>query len=252
MTAVVDLTLRALRRGRNDPFPEYARSLRAVCRDAPPVFGADWYGDSYRDLATDPHWLAESLLVNAAKEGRGARELWVLAGRAPDAAIARAVRDHALDESRHALMYLAILGLVFPKALGEGRRSAFRTLSPRYSPRAQPPPRRPARSGAMLDALIQMNLGEIKTRVNQLLLMPVVTAYCVPANRPRLARILRALLGDETRHIRYTARLIERAIDAGQRAFVTQTMRRRLRLLNRLTTSDVGGTTRGEKARGCA
>ncbi len=250
MTAVVDLTLGALRRGREDPFPVYARSLRAACRGVPPVFGAAWYGDRYRTLATDPHWLAESLLVNAAKEGRGSRELWVLAGRASDPMIAEAVRGHALDESRHALMYLAILDLAFPGALGERRRPTFRALSPRYSAREQPPARRPARAREMLDALIQMNLGEIKTRINQLLMMPVVAAYCPPENRGRLARILRALLRDETRHVRYTARLIERAGAAGERAFVSVTMRRRLALLNRITVSEVGRPERVGVARG--
>jgi len=249
MTAVADLTLRALRRGRNEPFPVYARSLRAACRDAPPVFGSAWYGDRYRELATDPRWLAESLLVNAAKEGRGSRELWALAGRAPDPVIAEAVRGHALDESRHALMYLAILDLVFPGALG-GRRPAFRTLSPRFSAREHPPVGRRARSRQMLDALIQMNLGEIKTRINQLLMMPVVTAYCPTASRGRLARILRVLLGDETRHVRYTARLIERAGAAGERAFVAATMRRRLALLNRITLSEVGRPKPVESPRG--
>jgi hypothetical protein len=249
MTAVADLTLRALRRGRNDPFPVYARSLRAACLDVPPVFGSAWYGDRYRELATDPRWLAESLLVNAAKEGRGSRELWALAGRARDPIIAEAVREHALDESRHALMYLAILDLVFPGALG-GRRPAFRTLSPRYSAREHPPAGRPARSRQMLDALIQMNLGEIKTRINQLLMMPVVTAYCPPATRGRLARILRALLLDETRHVRYTARLIERAGATGEGAFVSVTMHRRLALLNRITLSEVGRPKRPEMPRG--
>jgi hypothetical protein len=233
-------------------FPGYGRSLRAAYRRCPPVFGTAWYGDRFRQLAAEPRWLAESLLVNAAKEGRGSRELWTLAGRAGDPVIAEAVRRHALDESRHALMYLAILDLTFPAAVPSARRAGFRALSPRYGAGDRPPARRPARPREMLDALIQMNLGEIRTRINQLLMMPVVRAYCAPVNRPRLSRILRALLGDETRHVRYTAHLIERAIEAGEREFVTTTMRRRLALLNRITLSEIGRPGRGTRAHGDA
>ncbi|HEU4369876.1 MAG TPA: hypothetical protein VFV05_16760 [Methylomirabilota bacterium] len=247
-----ELTLRALRRRGADPFPVYARTLRAACRSAAPVFGADWYGARYRALASDPRWFAESLLINAAKEGRGSRELWALAGRAHDPGIAEAVRRHALDESGHALMYLAMLDLVFPGAIPPGRRPSFRALSPRYSALDRPPPRRPVRPRALLDALIQMNLGEIRTRINQLLMMPIVAAYCPAGSRGRLARMLRALLRDETRHVRYTAGLIERAVADGERAFVAVTMRRRLALLNRITLSEVGRPERRRSPRGRA
>lgn len=251
MTEIAELTLRALRRGRDAGFPAYARSLRAACRGSPPVFGAAWYGDRYRALAGDPQWLAESLVVNAAKEGRGSRELWVLAERAAEPAVAEAVRAHALDESRHALLYLAVLDLTFPGVLGGTRRRTFRTLSPRYGSRDRPRRRRPLPGRQMLDALIQMNLGEIKTRVNHLLMMPVVTTYAPAANRGRLARVLESVLADETRHIRYTASLIERAVAGGEESFVRGTMGRRLALLNRITLSEVGRPSREESIRGC-
>jgi hypothetical protein len=59
-------------------------------------------------------------------------------------------------------------------------------------------------------------------------------------------------LRDETRHVRYTARLIERAVADGERAFVAVTMRRRLALLNRITLSEVGRPERRRSHRGRA
>jgi hypothetical protein len=237
---VVDLTLRALGGPGAEPLPQYARSLRRACRAAAPVFGAAWYGERYRALAMDAEWLAESLLINAAREGDGARELWALAGGAGDAEVAAALRQHALDESRHALMYLAVLHTAFPRAIRPEARPPLRRLSPRYDAHEHPPVRRAVRPRDLLDAVIQINLGEIRTRINQLLLTPVIDAYCPPASRRRLARILEALLQDETRHIRYTAQLIERALESGRGAFVSDTMGRRLRLLNRITCGEVG------------
>ena len=247
---VADLTLRAVRGGRSAGVPWYARTLRAACRSSPPVFGAAWYGDRYRMLATDPRWVAESLLHNAAKEAQGSRELWDLAGRAKDPEVAVAVRNHAVDESRHARMYVAILDLAFPGALSPAGRYAVRGLAPRYGDRESPPRRAPLTPRRLLDALIQVNLGEIKTRVNQLLLTPILTAYAPRASRRRLMRILQALLRDETRHVAYTAHFIEQALAGGQHVFVMTTMRRRLALLNRITESEIGRAPGHRRRRG--
>ncbi len=67
-----------------------------------------------------------------------------------------------------------------------------------------------------------MNIGEVRTRIHQLLLRPVITAYCSFGKREKLARILDSLLDDETRHVEYTARLINRAVKQGDSEFVHQ------------------------------
>lgn len=221
------------------PVPRYAASLRAACRASPPAFGAAWYGRRYRTLASDPGWLATSLVVNAQKEGEGSRKLWRLAARIDDPDASERVRRHAVDESRHALVYLAMLDTVFPGAVGERDRSRLRELSPRYRAGDRPSRLRPAPRRRVLDELIQMNIGEIRTRLNQLLLAPAARRCCPPPGRRRLTRMLAALLQDETRHIAYTASLLERAMVAGEERFVRRTMARRLAEFNRITLGEV-------------
>lgn len=245
MSAVVSLTLRALARCGGGRLRGYASALRAACAGSPPPFGLFWYGHRFRQLARDPDWVALALIHNAAKEGEGARKLWRLAGRTADPLIAEQIRQHAVDESRHALVYVAMLETVFPNTISAKLQPTLARLSPRYRLRDHPPGRAPLSGRRVLDELIQMNLGEIRTRINQALLGPVVTAYCPPAGRRRLARILRSLMDDETRHVAYTARILERAIEHGREDFVRRTMAHRLAQFNRLTVREVGGNRHG-------
>jgi hypothetical protein len=221
--------------------PEYAAGLRAACAASAPVFGTARYRRHYRELARDPGWLAISLVVNAEKEGEGARKLWRLAGRAGEPEVAEQVRHHALDESRHALVYLALLDTVFPGSVRDEDRLRLRELSPRYRSGDRPARRRRATRRRVLDELIQMNIGEIRTRLNQLLLAPAARRCCPARGRRRLTRMLTALLADETRHILYTAGLLERAIVEGEGPFVRRTMVRRLAQFNAITLAEIAG-----------
>lgn len=241
MSPVVGLTLRALKARGTGSLGAYSRALRAACDASAPAFGMAWYGDRYRELASDPRWLATSLIENAAKEGEGSRALWRLAGRIAGPEVAEQIRRHAVDESRHALVYIGMLETAFPGATADGVRRKLVRLSPRYRFKDSPP-RSPAVSPLrLLDELIQMNIGEIRTRINQLLLAPMVTGVCPRSGRRRLARMLESLMADETRHIEYTARLIDRAIRSGAEAFVHRVMRRRLAEFDRMTVAEVGG-----------
>src|SRR5712692_2464578 len=116
MQFVADLTVEALRASRIEDLERYVAILRASCNAHPPPFGMAWYGDRFRRFASDPQWLATCLVANAEKEGQGSRKLWQLSGRASDSDIAEQVRLHAIDESRHSLLYIAMLNLTFPEA----------------------------------------------------------------------------------------------------------------------------------------
>ena len=240
MSFIADDTVGALRAAGTEALPHYEGALRAACGAAPPPFGHAWYGDTYRQLASTPEWLASSLVANAEKEGEGSRKLWSLVARTPDPAIAEAIRVHAVDESRHALLYLGMCDLVFPGAIDSETRAFTDTLSPRYSMRDAPAPAPPARLEVVIDELVQMNLGEIRTRIHQLLMRPVIAAYCPLERQDRLLRVLDSLLGDETRHIRYTARLIDQAARAGHARLIEEVTRARLREFNEITLAEVG------------
>jgi len=241
MTIIADLTLEALGSNGTEPLPEYAASLRASCAAHAPPFGMAWYGEKYRAVATDPAWLASSLIANAQKEGEGSTKLWALAGRAGDAETADQIRLHAVDESRHALLYLAMLDLVFPDAVEPEFRPALDRISPRYGKKDHPPAHSiAAPEEEVLDELIQMNIGEIRTRIHQLLLRPMINAHCAQAQREKLNAILDSLILDETRHIEYTARLINRASQSGRSSFVQRTMAARFEEFNAITLAEVG------------
>jgi hypothetical protein len=96
---------------------------------------------------------------------------------------------------------------------------------------------------ATVDELIQMNLAETRTRIQHLFQRPVLLGYCSPERRARVRRILDSLLLDETRHIAYTARLIERAAQASGIELVMDLMKERLQDFNDLTDDEVAGRT---------
>jgi hypothetical protein len=87
-----------------------------------------------------------------------------------------------------------------------------------------------------------MNIAEIRTRIHHLLQRPMLLAHCAPERHRRLGRVLDALLLDETRHIAYTAALIEECAQRGQADPVKRLMAERLSDFNVLTTEDLGRT----------
>lgn len=240
MNIVAQWTLDAIRQDNPAAFPVYSRLLERTFERTPPPFSERWYGDRYRQWSADPLWLANSLVANAAKEGDGSRKLWSLVARAADEEISESVRLHAIDESRHAKLYLRMLDLAFPGAAEGELRDELAALSPGYGPHDFPERQPASPEEWVLDELIQMNIGEIRTRVHQMLMRPVITLHCPPENLPRLTRILDSILADETKHIAYTARLIERTFSTAG-GFIEATMSGRCDEFNELTRTEVGG-----------
>lgn len=237
---VAELTSVALRECGTERLPAYERSLHSACEAMPPPFGSGWYGDSYRELAMNPYWLIQSLVSNSAKEGDGARELWKISSQIGDPGVSEEVRLHAIDESRHARYYISLLCLAFPESVSQEVLREMKKLSPGYRLRDQPPRMSPLGNWEIIDLLIQTNLGEIRTRIHQLLMRPVIQAYCPPDRRRRMQLILDTLLADETRHIQYTARLIEQACVDGDEEFVHWSIKRRLDQFNQVTLMEAG------------
>jgi hypothetical protein len=242
MNIVAELTVEALRTHGGDAWPRYREALITACRKSPPPFGTRSYGDIYRVAAIDPYWLAISLVTNAEREGDGAGRLWDLAACTPDQRIAGHIRQHATDESRHARAYIAMLDLAFPGAADEEFHAQLATLSPGYNDQSS----RHHRDGSpyahpiTVDDLIQMNIAEIRTRIHHLLQRPMLLAHCAADRRSQLTRILDALLFDETRHIAYTAALIEEFAWNGEADRVKQLMQERLSEFNTITEEELG------------
>jgi rubrerythrin len=242
MNAVAELTMDALKAdGTTDNLELYGTALAKACEKSPPPFGNRRYGDIYRTVAADPYWLAASLVTNAEREAEGATRLWSLAACTSDTDVAAQVKQHAVDESRHARWYIAMLDIVFPDAVDDSLRPHVDTLSPPYT--AQLTPRAVAGSAfahaVTLDDLVQMNIAEIRTTINQRLQRPVLLAHCLPAQRHRLVTLLDRLLGDEIRHVRYSAQLIERFAARDGADDAIHLMNMRLSDFNEITNDEI-------------
>jgi hypothetical protein len=247
LNAVARATLRALAEHGVPALPSYRRALVSACEKYPPAFGRKAYAEFYRRSARDPEWVALSLATNAQGEGDGAEHLWDLAASTPDPGVAREIQQHAIDEARHSRGYVTLLGLIFPERVDAALLARLKELSPGYTRRS--PLKANRRSAyaraATVDEFIQMNIAEMRTRVQHLFQRPVLLRYAPPGQRARVRRILDSLLRDETQHIAYTARLIERAALASGAAKVVDLMQRRLRDFNQITEADLA---RGELA----
>lgn len=242
MNLVAELTLEAITSEAKCPLTCYASLLRAAFEDHPPAFTQKWYGEKYRSYSVDPLWLCQSLIDNSSKEGEGATKLWGLAGNAEEPSVAEAVRVHAADEARHARLYLGMLRMAFPGSLTQETMEQLYSLTPPFTMKHYPPKNTALAWSTVLDHLIQMNIGEIRTRVHQLLLMPVIQVHCHQQKRERLRGALGSILRDETKHICYTAEIIEAGI-AQSGSFVRDLLYQRLQEFNQLTLEEVGGTS---------
>ncbi len=240
MNGVAEMTLEALKQHKLGPLERYGRCLRSTFEAHPPPFSAAWYGDKFRELAQDPEWFANILVGNASNEGWGSSKLWVLAGKTHEEPISALIRQHAMDEARHSRLYSRMVELVFPGTVTEALKKEFAAFAPVFRSKDRPEPLPPYNHQEVLDNLLQMNVAEIRTMVNQMLVRPVLLAYCPQASRAQVTRMLDRLMWDETRHVGYTAQLMDHALASQDAAFVLDTAPRRLIQFNELTLGEVG------------
>jgi hypothetical protein len=113
--------------------PIYCLALERALKEEPPPFDTPEYAEIYRGASGDPRWMAISLITNAEREGDGAKRLWSLAACCDDSDEKPLLKRHAIDESKHALYYLAILDLTFPNMVDRSFRAELNKLSPGFS-----------------------------------------------------------------------------------------------------------------------
>lgn len=241
MSDIAYSTLRALREQNIPILPHYDNFLLNACNKSPPLFGETSYAQIYKEAALDPQWLAISLITNAEREGDGAKRLWNLAACTPDIEIAEQIRQHAIDESHHSLAYVLMLDIAFPEAVDRKLHGELLTLSPGYTRQQKSiaTPNSPFAHAITLDDLIQMNIAEIRTRVHHLMQRPMLLRFCSEDNKARLARILDRLLYDETRHIAYTACLIERLSSDGDASMAEDLLLERMNDFDTITRKEL-------------
>jgi hypothetical protein len=236
------LTMKALAEQTDRQLSGYGQALSLACDKTSPLFGKERYAKLYREAAVDPQWMTVSLISNAEREGDGAGRLWTLAACTEEPVVSEKIKQHAIDESRHARAYLAMLDLVFPGAADGDFRRQLNTLSPGYGQKDHPAPVQgsPFAHPVTLDELIQMNIAEIRTRVHHIFQRPLILAHCPKKMRARLTKILDSLLFDETRHILYTAELIEQYWKQNASDEVNRLMCDRMADFNEVTARELG------------
>src|SRR5206468_677513 len=80
----------------------------------------------------------------------------------------------------------------------------------------------------LMDHLVQMNMGEIRTRSHMLLFAPVIYSFTPADAKNRVRAVLEGLITDEIRHINYTAHFIESWCRNGDERLIRDLYSRRL------------------------
>lgn len=221
----------------------YLTGIEYAMLQEPPPFGAKDYRLVYESLAAEPRWMAVSLITNAEREGDGSKRLWSLSACSVNDRHRQLLKRHACDESRHALIYLALLDLAFPGAVSREFRTELRQLSPHFSMQQDPAPLpgSPYAKLPTIDDFLQMNIAEIRTAIHHIMQRPELAKHGPPENLEKITKLHDALLGDELRHIAYTAVLIDEMGKDADPERLTALFCKRLHDFNTITTEELGG-----------
>jgi hypothetical protein len=225
-----------------DNFPIYFSALSQALDQEPPPFASATYSELYRNASSDAGWMAISLITNAEREGDGATRLWSLSACSSNNEEQQRLKAHAVDESRHALMYLSMLDLAFPGMTEPGFRRELRKLSPGYSMRMElfPVKGSPYAKEPTIDDFLQMNIAEIRTTIHHIMQRASLSNHAPIKKQDQIKAILDSLLRDELSHVAYTASIIEQRARACPEINVSVLFQKRFRDFNQITTEELG------------
>ncbi len=245
-TADATDVLDAVRGFADQDLPFYTESVSRAFADCDPVFTRPGYAQFFWHCAsTVPGWLAKVVLSNAEAESHGSAKLLALWERVEyDEHVERQILVHGRDESRHSRLFLELTELVFQDLVDPGFVDVLRTSLPDIRGVEYHKVGRPLDESALIDALVQMNIGEIRTRVHLQMFAPVLYALAPPEHQQSVERILRGLARDEIRHIGYTAALLESWAGDGADELVRDLFSERLRDFNLITISQTEDSVR--------
>jgi hypothetical protein len=242
----LDELLRIAREHADDDLPFYSDALKAAFMDVEPVFTRRRYAEFFWHCATTvPGYAARVVLANGPAEAGGAKKLFELwQGVDYDSSAEDQILQHARDESRHGRMFVRLATMSFSGLLSqtEGARFEQRLPDVRKRPQVKSTTRIPG--DHLIDHLVQMNIGEIRTRLHMHLFAPVVFGVTPEPSRATARRMLESLVSDEVRHIGYTAKLMEGWAKAGDADLIRRLYSGRLRTFNRITIGHTEGAVR--------
>jgi hypothetical protein len=236
----VEDLLSSLREYVDDDLPHYTDSLRGAFLETEPVFTRTQYAEFFWHCAsTVPGWLPQVVLANADAESQGSAKLlsmWKCIQS--NDFVADQVMDHAKDESRHSRIFLRMTGYAFPNIVPDPVLNALSSTLPDVRNKTHLKGGQAFSDNVILDQLIQMNIGEIRTRLHMFLLAPIILAFTPQESRRTVRRLLRGLVQDEVRHIGYTARLVETWAETGNRDLIHSLYAARIHDFHKLTVDE--------------
>ena len=226
----LDDVLVQLRARFNDDLPHFTDCVKKAFAAVDAVFWRERYLDFYwRCVTTVPGYIQEVVLANADAESAGSEglfKLWASVHNSPD--VEMGIEKHFRDESRHARLFVHLMELAFPEYCtpSENEQRKHRLFDASRVARVKSDA--PASTPVLLDNLVQMNVGEIRTRAHMFMIGPVLTAFTPSDHKERVDGILSGLVYDEVSHIGYTACLMEEWCRYGHKRLIEQLYTRRL------------------------
>ena len=238
--------LEALRDFSDDDLPHFSDCVRSTFESVDPVFIRERYAQFFFHCASSvPGWVSRVVMANADAESHGSKKLfWLWRGSSSNEQISKDVLVHAKDESRHSRLFVSLIENAFPSSFPADTLHLKRTELFRITPESVRQQRFALPDEDLMDHFVQMNMGEIRTRIHMLLLAPVIHAF-TPANaKNRVRPVLEGLVTDEIRHINYTAHFIESWCQNGDERRIRELYSRRLSDFHRLTIEQTEASVR--------
>jgi hypothetical protein len=236
---MLEHTLQLVKLHSGQDLPHYSRIVLEAFSEVEPVFLKKRYKDFFWHCASSvPGWLAQVVLGNAQAESDGSSkllELW----RSVD--YNRGVEDkvlfHATDEARHSRLFLKLADTVFPDMFTGGFLSQVRRSLTKIERDRLTKNQNAIDEAELIDHLVQMNMGEIRTRIHMEFLAPVMNAFSPVERRETLHSTLNGLAHDEIVHIGYIAGILEEWCMVGDTKLIADTYTRRLNDFHKFTVN---------------
>lgn len=240
-SSVGELVLGALDSiGASARLPAYRALLDDVFAAVPPAYAQSRFGNVFRLRGRDASWTASLLASDSYMEGYSASRLWQYADCVPDQVFADSIRRHAQDEAKHSRMFGTSVFAAFPGLEDASLRASLASNTPRLVHEESLPHLldTPGRD-ELINAMMLINLYEIKALVLCKLTGPVVIAHAPEHNRQKLQHLFTAIESDESQHIRYSAAFLERTLDEVGTTYARDALVSFQDALNRVTWAEL-------------
>jgi len=222
----------------------YSSAVLKAFGDVSPIFSRSQYSDLFWHCAVEvPGWFAQVLIANAEAESKGSAKLirmWsTMASASP---LSASILRHARDESRHSRLFLDLIDWTMRNQVERKFVDQLRKTLPDVRVGELPQQSDEISQVTLIDSLVQMNIGEIRTRVHIELFAPILAELAPAPDKAQTIKVLQTLARDEIRHITYTAELLEQAAEHGQSDLIAQLFRTRLSDFNSITAEETKGS----------